>query len=505
MSRVMDQVDQHKGILGERAFWWLIALVTLMRLGFALWLPVKNDEAYYILWGQHLAAGYFDHPPLIGWLLHLMSYLSGSIAWFRMFAIGAGLFATWVVYVIARDMAGVAQARFAALLFALSPANVLLFIISNDAPLLVLCLMAVLAYRAAINREDGRFALLAGLLLGAAFLAKYLAVLIGLGLFVHALMGDRRRRLVYVGLVLAGAAPFVLQHLWFNYHHEWITLRFHLYLRGGGRALDWTAPVSLIAGAAIVFTPWLVWALMRRGAQLRGAQTGLVLAILVTGMGLLTLAAMKTVIGLHFFLLFAPYAFVLAALIHNLSSQRRMLIANLVYSVFLGAVIAGIMLYPLKRLEGARNHADAVFGLHPAAVCQALTPYNKYPLFADFYTPAAILDYSCGRRVGVLFGFSAMGREFDRYTDIRALDGKTLVIFNIGKVSRAQYKDYFVRHRIETIQVMGAPFTLFIGEGFRAEKYEREIVSKIRDYFYSVPPWLPQPVAADQDSVRKVR
>lgn len=480
------------GLLSDKNFWRVIAMITLVRLMLAWWLPVKNDEAYYILWAQHLAPGYFDHPPLIGWLLHLMSYVSGSIFWFRLLAIAAGLFATYAVYYFARSVADDTRARFAALLFALSPANVLLFIISNDAPLLIFSLLAVMSFRHALARTRIAYALLAGVFLGLAFLAKYLAVLIGLGLLVYALMADRRRRLIYLAVMLAGVAPFVAQHVYFNYHHDWVTLNFHLYLRGAGRVLDWKAPVSLVAGALMVFTPWVVWALARRRAQLKAPGFVLPLSLIATAMVLLMLAALKSVIGLHFFLLFAPYVYVLTVVVDAAHIQRRMLIASMVYATVLVLTITGVYAYPWQRMAGARQQADVVFGVRPDAVCQALAPYDKLPLFADFYTPAAILDYTCARRVGVLFAFSSMGRDFDRYTDIAALDGKTLAIFNIGKVERPRFRSYFRRYRIDTVYALGAPFTVFVGEGFDAAKYQREIGGALRRRFYSPPAWLPR-------------
>src|SRR5260363_378202 len=45
----------------------LIALPIKLILVFRL--PITADEAYYFIWGHFLSGGYYDHPPLIGWLL----------------------------------------------------------------------------------------------------------------------------------------------------------------------------------------------------------------------------------------------------------------------------------------------------------------------------------------------------------------------------------------------------------------------------------------------------
>lgn len=44
----------------------------LLLLGNLLLLPITADEAYYFSWGKELAWGYFDHPPLVGWLTSLI-------------------------------------------------------------------------------------------------------------------------------------------------------------------------------------------------------------------------------------------------------------------------------------------------------------------------------------------------------------------------------------------------------------------------------------------------
>ena len=46
-------------------------LTILLLLGNFYLLPITADEAYYFSWGKHISLGYFDHPPLIGWITSL--------------------------------------------------------------------------------------------------------------------------------------------------------------------------------------------------------------------------------------------------------------------------------------------------------------------------------------------------------------------------------------------------------------------------------------------------
>jgi hypothetical protein len=57
----------------ERRYWRAALLVTwlatLVRLLFAFRLPLFPDETYYWEWSRRLEGGYFDHPPMIAWLM----------------------------------------------------------------------------------------------------------------------------------------------------------------------------------------------------------------------------------------------------------------------------------------------------------------------------------------------------------------------------------------------------------------------------------------------------
>ncbi len=59
---------------------FLVALTTLctLRLIAGAILPLSSDEAYYWLWSRHLAAGYYDHPPAIAFLIRAGTTLFGD-------------------------------------------------------------------------------------------------------------------------------------------------------------------------------------------------------------------------------------------------------------------------------------------------------------------------------------------------------------------------------------------------------------------------------------------
>ncbi|HEV8236569.1 MAG TPA: hypothetical protein VGP84_18280, partial [Gemmatimonadaceae bacterium] len=48
---------------------FIVIVAAIIRLAFAALIPIFPDEAYYWAWSRHLAAGYFDHPPMIALLI----------------------------------------------------------------------------------------------------------------------------------------------------------------------------------------------------------------------------------------------------------------------------------------------------------------------------------------------------------------------------------------------------------------------------------------------------
>ena len=46
--------------------------LTIVQIAIAYCLPTLADEAYYQAWGRRLELGYFDHPPMVAWLAHVL-------------------------------------------------------------------------------------------------------------------------------------------------------------------------------------------------------------------------------------------------------------------------------------------------------------------------------------------------------------------------------------------------------------------------------------------------
>lgn len=215
----------------KRPFFYLLGM-TLFSLWFNTTVPLHFDEAYYWLWSMHPAASYFDHPPLIAWLLWLVSPLGRSETVIRLVPVLCLSLSGFLLYRLARRAFGDSVAERALVLFLLLPLVQLGFLLAvPDAPLALAWMLVMTAgYEAAFGARWRRDMLLAGAAIGLAMLAKYTAVLSGLSLLVFFLLSPLRRRLfspAFPAAVLLAVLVFSPVVYW-NSLHEWSSFRFQL-------------------------------------------------------------------------------------------------------------------------------------------------------------------------------------------------------------------------------------------------------------------------------------
>ncbi|MGC6418565.1 MAG: ArnT family glycosyltransferase [Bradymonadia bacterium] len=161
-------------------------------------LPIVADEAYYASWATNPALGYFDHPPMIAWLLAIAPIRAVSIF---CFLAGAGF-----LYRAARVVCGGA-AHWTLLLLVGCPLGLVGGVIATpDGPLFLFWGMVLFGVE---TRRNWLLCIgVAGCVLSK---ASVLIVLPGLWWYL-----DRRQRLVVLyGLLLC------LPHLIWSLEHDW--------------------------------------------------------------------------------------------------------------------------------------------------------------------------------------------------------------------------------------------------------------------------------------------
>lgn len=484
------------GWSAPRWFWHALWVTLLAKLALAQALPITGDEAYFILWGRHPDLGYYDHPPLVGWLLSLLLVAGDAQVWLRLPAVLLNSAIALLLMLVLRPVAGTERAALGGLLYLLAPVNLINVLVTTDTPLIFCALLSILALQRAVAGGSRWWFVLSGALLGLAFLAKYFAVLLGLAYAAY-LLGVRRdgRAVQGLGLILLGVLPSAALNLWWNHQHCWDNVLFNLYTRHTAGSFDWQNPALYAVSLVYLATPPLLYHAWRaRGAFTQALrQRALPAWMTVIAGGLFALLSLKARVGLHWLLAFYPFLFLaLTPLLDGRAlrgSVRFMAVFGVLHLAAITVVLA--LPYDVWRKHPVAHH-DLVFGSHTAEFLAQIEPrLEGYALATESYVYSSMLEYRSGRRVHVFGTASKHGRQDDLLTDFRSLEGRNIAVLVYAEKSVAEHGAYFERYEVYPVTVRGVTDYLLLGQGFRYAKYREEVLRHLAERYYRLPWFLP--------------
>ena len=513
---------------------WFYALVATT-LAFKLWLsavfPITGDEAYFIYWGAAPALGYYDHPPMVGWLLALLLRISDAPWLLRLPITVLPAAMALVLHAVLRhrgdagaDAQGEDRAALAAIGLLLVPVQVWNVFITTDTPLVFWSFLAGLAFWRAHservgerggaigdasgdNRNGGErtaWFIAAGVFLGLAFLSKYFAALLGMA-FLGVVLASPRGQCHWRGFLItcAAALPFVAVNLYWNFENCWANLMFNLYNRHDDAGWSWRTPALYVATVLYTLSPVALVALVMQAREcgwrswlgrIRGDASLRVLAIL-GGLPFLLFALLSSFkqIGLHWVLSFVPFFFAACAL---LLSRRALKASAIFLGVFSAVHVAGILAsagLPLERWQGLRIYDGVVFHFRIHDVLKELKPYEgEFELAADGYSAAVTASYYRGRYVFVFGEASSHARHDDIATDFRKFAGRNIAVLRKSPPRDEDYRPYFDSVEYRQFDIAGAAFHVVLGRGFKYAVYRDQVLAKVRQRYYAMPRYLPQ-------------
>jgi len=479
-------------------FWGTAALILAFKLWLSAVIPFTGDEAYFANWGEFPDYGYYDHPPMIGWLLALLLKLSRAEWVLRLpvtllpFALAAG------IHRVLRG-ADETKATLAALAFILLPANVWGVFITTDTPLIFFCFASAFSFWLGIVvRRSARWQALAGIFLGLAFLSKYLAVLSGLAYVVHVALSPRGQRdWRALALVVLCSLPFAAINLWWNYEHCWANLMFNLYNRHEGAGWSWTTPLIFALTVLYVLSPVALWQLAKErrtvAAALGEPATQFFAVVFAVPFGFFAVLSAVKLIGLHWMLAFVPFFFVAAGgLLSREQLRRSVTYLGTFSAIHVVAIVAAAML-PLDAWKSAPFYDGIVYHARMPDILRELKPYQEEFDFAtDEYSMSAVASFHARAHVAVFGAASSHARHDDTLTDFRRLDGRNILVLRKEAPRDADYRPYFrsVEYRERTLS--GATFHVVLGRGFDFAAYREKILEPLQQRYYAIPWYLPQ-------------
>ncbi len=247
---------------------FIVTAAAVIRGIFAVIITLPPDETYYWEWSRHLAGGYFDHPPAVAALIRLGTALFGvTPLGVRIGSVCAGWAASVMLVLLARRLAGHRAALIAAIALCCMPlAAAGLVLATPDAPLLFAFALTLLALDHAIEAEPGsrvatQWWLAAGVALGIAFVSKYNAVLLPVGVLIACLaFAPLRRQLRTVGPYVATIVALLifLPVIVWNARHQWASFAFQLgHGFTSGHGTPFSRESSLFGGQLALVSPVL--------------------------------------------------------------------------------------------------------------------------------------------------------------------------------------------------------------------------------------------------------
>jgi hypothetical protein len=483
---------------GHAAYWiTLLALVA----AFQAVVPILSDEAYFIAWGVHPSLGYYDHPPMPGWLSWLLRAIGDLFgvqthgALHRLAAMGMG--AGSVALVAAR--AGRGRREAAALALATVPGTVILSdLYLNDTILAFTVLLFVLAAERAYRVGGIAWIVLAALAFDAVLLTKYNGAAVYLGMIAGFLTkADLRRYLLTRFAVISVLAlPLFLAHLYWNALHCSINLAFNFSFRTG--AITGYGPLWLVLTLLIMAGPptliLLQVLLMHRVPRRLGFFTRTYFGTLVV---LLLISVLRGEFGVNWGSPLGALAVLsmiefLPASSFRLARRTGLALSLILLVPFLGLIgalrwglVAPEALTTPDRAVLARLQLDLGDGTLVRAV-EAVAP--DLPIAAMEYGIGAAFE-NAGHQDVVVISRSVFGRNQDLMTDFRTLDGSDMVVVANGLAPGDDVAALF--DSVETLSVTTSrqTYRVLVGRGFRFESFRETWIKPVLSEFYHQSPF----------------
>lgn len=223
---------QHSKNILKLVFWSAIIRIVL-----SFSVGLGNDEVYYRMYADHLELNYFDHPPMVGWLIRMLTFnLNFDMPFFiRLTSILSGTATTLLIYQIGKKWKNEDTGFIAAWIYSVTIYGAIIAgtFILPDSPqvffwsLGLYCLIQILDGKTEKNKQD-KWMLLFGIANGLGLLCKVHMIFLWGGFGLYVIFHDRKwlgRWSIYTAAILTLFMFYPVIH--WNLEYDFITYRFH--------------------------------------------------------------------------------------------------------------------------------------------------------------------------------------------------------------------------------------------------------------------------------------
>lgn len=488
--------------ISPKQFFLIVFCITLLfKLYVSSEIPITGDEALFYAWSQDLSLGYYDHPPMIGWILAALASIGHSLTLIRLPAsLLNHLIAFGIIDLVIRwSPQQRSNAFYIASIYLLLPASLLSVLVTNDSALVLFTalssyafLRAELQYRENPNAANGKVIplyLASGIFIGLAFLSKYLVVFLAVS---YALILLWKKRFIPLLCLILAAIPFGLLNYYWNIENCWQNILFNAVNRTDDLVSPWVGLPAYLATLIYLLTPWLLIYFWKQRSQCKSIPVIMLLALIP--LALFGVLSLKQIIGAHWIPAYMPVLMLAFAL----TLSEAQLIRSRRWTIYLAAVHAAFLLFvilaPASTWQGFKFYERLSTLKNSTTIAKlAIEDMDKEDtLMTMGYSASSSFAYYLERRVPVFGMGTKFGRHDDLNFDFKSVAGKNIRIFNSSPLNIDDFAPYFDKVSQHQITLMGINYWYIDGKGFKYETYRKLVLQPIADKFYRFPGYLPK-------------
>lgn len=212
-----------------RLFFYLLGAILVINLLQAYFTKLMFDEAYYWYYAKNLAWGYFDHPPMVAWMITASNFFFDGELGVRFVSCLLSVTTLVVLWAIVdhpkkKDYVP----HFFVVTFSMVLLNAYGFFTLPDTPLLFFTALFLYLYKRFIVSPSVVSALILGLVMAALMYSKYHAVLVIVFVLLSNLKLIKNKYAILA--VIVAFACYAPHFIWLN-ENDFVTIKYHLFER----------------------------------------------------------------------------------------------------------------------------------------------------------------------------------------------------------------------------------------------------------------------------------
>jgi len=225
----------------------------------AVFSEIHSDEAYYFLYGENLSWGYFDHPPMVGFMIFLSKLFFGGNLSIRFMTVLLQIATLCVCWKLIEEKFPDSKKVLA--FFMISGSLIMFqvygFITTPDAPFLFFTALFLWSYKKFLDKESPVAVLLLAVSMAGLVYSKYHAFLV-----VGLILLSNLKLLLRYKFWIAGILALLLlaPHIYWQASRDFPGFKYHMVDRNNG--FEWQCFLGYIPNQMVIFNPFTLCAMV---------------------------------------------------------------------------------------------------------------------------------------------------------------------------------------------------------------------------------------------------